>query len=187
MVVGGAPDYAYSIIANGSGAIVPPMGGAYTAGRTPNTTDVVAVRDANRIVVMATIKVGPGVSIAPASPKVASRATLPLTATGGSGKGYKWKLSDNRSGATLDAATGVYTAGDVTVAAVSDVVEVTDSLGNTASVTIRVDRSAHVNIGGGSGCDCGVAPGETGFGAGSALALVSIIAGLTLSRRRRRA
>ena len=181
LVSGGARDYAFSIVTSGSGATVTQTGGQYTAGKIPNTTDVIAVKDANRIVVMVTIKVGPGVSITPAAPVVASGSALQFVATGGSAQGFKWKLSDNRSGGVIDVSTGAYVAGNVLGAGVNDVVDVVDSLGNTASVTIHVDRAIHTSIGGGSGCDCGVVS-ASGFGGG----LGAMVVGLALAIRRRR-
>jgi hypothetical protein len=185
VVSGGAPDYVFSILTNGSGATISQMDGTYTAGKTPNTSDVIAVKDANRIVAMATIKVGAGVGITPAAPTTTAGATVLLAASGGSGQGYKWKLTDNRSGGTIDAGTGAYTAGHVT-SAVTDKVEVTDSLGNTATAAIHVDRAAHIDIGGGSGCDCGIASGGMSSGLGGLFAIGSLAVAMTLTRRRRR-
>src|SRR6185369_12446699 len=53
-----------------------------------------------------------------------------------SGVGYTFALDPNGSGGTIDAATGEYVAG--TAGDVSDVVTVTDSLGNSATTTITV-------------------------------------------------
>ena len=60
-------------------------------------------------------------------------------ASGGSGTGYLWTFVSNGSGAALNASTGVYTAGST--GSTTDVVSATDSLGNTAAVTITVTAS----------------------------------------------
>ena len=106
-----------------------------------------------------------------------------LVATGGSDTGFTWALVDAGSGGSIDAATGVYTACAAPTAGASDVVEVTDSLGNTARVSIRPAAALKVTASGGRGCGCGcdtAGPGTPSF------ALLGLAAAFVLARRRRR-
>jgi hypothetical protein len=136
LVTGGAGGYAFSLTVNGSGGSVDPLSGNYVAGSAGNTTDLVTVTDANGVTAVITINIGPGISLAPATPAVAPRGMVTFTASGGSGTGYRFTLTAGPSGGVIDATSGVYLAG--ATAAVVDVVGVTDSLGNTASVSISV-------------------------------------------------
>jgi len=142
-VAGGAPPYVFTLTTNGSLGAVDPMTGSYTAGVTPATTDVVSISDKNGATTSAVITVGDGLSIAPASPTVAPRQSIPFGASGGSGTGYLYVLTTNASGGTIVAATGVYTAGGT--GGVADVVTVTDSLGNTDTVTVSVGGTLVLN------------------------------------------
>src|SRR5262249_32923734 len=108
-VTGGAPGYVFSITSNGSGGTIDPATGAYVAGSSPDTTDYITVTDQNGAVINVVVTVGPGVTIVPAQPSTAPRGTIALGATGGSGTGYLFILSDNQSGGSVVAATGAYT------------------------------------------------------------------------------
>ena len=55
---------------------------------------------------------------------------------GGSGLGFVWSISQNPSGGSIDATTGVYNAGSSTH--VVDVVRATDSLGNVGEVSVSI-------------------------------------------------
>jgi hypothetical protein len=135
-VSGGAPAYVFSISSNGSGGTIDPASGAYTAGSNPESTDVVLVADQNGAVTNVVVNVGRGVAIVPAQPATAPLGSLAFGATDGSGTGYVFVLADNQSGGSINAASGVYTAGSK--GAVADLVTVTDSLGNSASVSVAV-------------------------------------------------
>jgi MYXO-CTERM domain-containing protein len=80
---------------------------------------------------------------------------LAFAVQGGSGAGYVWALTTHASGGTLNASTGAYVAGNT---AGSDVLRVTDSLGNTGGATITVKAVAVPTGDGGvdSGTDSGV-------------------------------
>jgi MYXO-CTERM domain-containing protein len=156
-VTGGAGPYSFTLTSNKSGGNINPTTGQYTAGTTGNSVDVITVTDANGVSTTVTITVGPGITIAPAKPTVAAGGTIPLTATGGSGTGYTWRLTDASGGGTIDPATGVYSAPHTSATGGTDVVQVTDSLGNTASLSVKVTASATVTTflsGGASGCGC---------------------------------
>jgi uncharacterized repeat protein (TIGR01451 family) len=183
-VSGGAGDYTFTLAQASSGGTVNHTDGLYQAGKTPSVTDVVAVHDANNVALQVTIVVGVGITIAPSTPSVPSLTALTLTATGGSGRGYSWKVIDNRSGGSVDAPGGTFTAGRVDTGSVIDVVQATDSLGNTAIVPIKVTRALRTGIGGGAGCDCTVPGARVRFGWLTVLALVAFA---VLARRRRSA
>jgi len=114
------------------------------------------------------INVTAGVSISPASPSVGPKGTLTLTATGGSGSGFTWSLPTNASGGSIVATSGAYTAGPA--AGVTDVVGVTDSLGNMATANVTVPST-------GGGCASGDARGP---------AFAAVLAVILLRRRRPR-
>ncbi|HEY4183670.1 MAG TPA: MYXO-CTERM sorting domain-containing protein [Polyangia bacterium] len=136
MAGGGTAPYTFTLTGNQSGGMINGATGAYVAGTAGGTTDTVTVTDSSSITGMATIMVGPGVSVTPTATTVAPRGAQTFVASGGSGTGYTFALSTNNSGGTINGSTGAYTAG--TTASVSDVVTATDSLGNTALVTIMV-------------------------------------------------
>jgi MYXO-CTERM domain-containing protein len=146
---------------------------------------VVSVKDANGVTTAVQITVGPGITVMPGMTTVGSRGAISLKATGGSGMGYIWSLAKNRSGGTIDATTGAYTAGTVVSGTVTDTITVTDSLGNEGSAAIEVTRAKNITIGGGSGCDCATA-GNTPNGRLAAVALLALACGLTRTRIRRR-
>ncbi len=135
-VSGGSPAYVFSISSNGSGGSIDPATGAYTAGSNPDSTDVVLIADHNGAVTNVVVNVGRGVAISPAQPATAPRGSIAFGATNGSGTGYVFVITDNQSGGSIDPASGAYTAG--AKGGVADLVTVTDSLGNTASVLIAV-------------------------------------------------
>ena len=135
-VTGGAPGYAFSISGNGSGGSIDPSSGAYTAGAKPDSTDVISIEDRNGAITNVIVNVGPGVGIVPDQPSVPPRGTVAFGGVNGSGTGYVFTLEDNKSGGSIVALTGAYTAGPT--GDVADLVTVTDSLGNTNSVSVAV-------------------------------------------------
>ena len=139
--VGGG--YVFTVRTNGSGGNIVGSTGVYTAGDTGDSTDIIEVTDpfGNRATLA--VAVGPGITITPAALLAPPHGTLTLVATGGSGAGYHFALTSNVSGGTLDATSGHYTAGSTTD--VIDAVQVTDTLGNTASATIAVGGALTVN------------------------------------------
>ncbi len=143
---GSGAGYTWSLFTNNSGGSIVPGTGVYTAGSTGGVTDTVQLMDSLSNTTTATIAVSAGVAIAPATLSLAPRATQSLTASGGSGTGYTWSMATNNSGGTIDASTGLYTAG--TTGHVADLVRVLDSLGNTAtlSVSITAGPATHVTV-----------------------------------------
>jgi hypothetical protein len=133
---GGTAPYTWSLATNASGGAIDSGTGAYTAGPTPSVTDVVRVTDSTGSTATRDVAVGPGITIQPLTASVTANGSLTFTASGGSGTGFAWALAANASGGTIDSGSGAYTAGPT--ASVTDVVRVTDSLGNTASVDVAV-------------------------------------------------
>ena len=131
----GTPGYTFSMRTSPSGGTVVAATGAYTAGATPSVSDTVMVTDLEGMSAIATVTVGPGISLSPQTPRVAPRGSVTFTATGGSGTGFMYTVSTNLSGGNVVATTGVYTAGTSTA---TDIVTVTDSLGNTATTPVTV-------------------------------------------------
>jgi MYXO-CTERM domain-containing protein len=124
--------------------------GIYTAGPDPYTQDTVEVSDELNRTATGTLTVGPGVSATFAG-IVHPHQTVHLTAAGGSGDGYQWMLTSSQSGATLEL-DGTFTAGAQTG---SDVVTVSDPLGNSATQDITVAEGAELTITGGGSVSTG--------------------------------
>ncbi|HEY6004208.1 MAG TPA: choice-of-anchor D domain-containing protein [Anaeromyxobacter sp.] len=176
---GSGAGYAWSLDMNASGASLDASTGAYTAGPTPNVTDVVRVTDSLSNFATQSVTVTAGVSIAPSAASVATHGTLIFTASGGSGTGLAWSLATNSSGGSIDTATGAYQAGST--GTVTDVVRVTDSLGNAATASVSVTAPAQPPAGQAPGKSGGC--GSTGAEGGGLLALAAWIVALRLSRR----
>jgi len=140
---GGQGAYVYTLATNASGGVINASTGAYTAGPTPNVTDIVRVTDAASATTTATVTVSAGVSISPTSAAVAPRGSRTFTASGGSGIGLTFSLSINGSGGSINGSTGAYLAG--ATASATDVVTVTDSLGNAATATVTVGAGVSIN------------------------------------------
>ncbi len=135
----------WSLETNASGGSIDRASGLYRAGTTPDVDDVVRVTDASGNSARATLHVGAGVTIAPASPPTVSpRGSLDFVASGGSGSGYVFAVTTNRSGGSIDA-QGHYIAGPGT--SVQDTITVTDSLGNARSVVVRVGAGVSITPG----------------------------------------
>jgi hypothetical protein len=132
---GGVPPYSYSLASNASGALINGTG-VYTAGTKGNVTDIVRVTDQAGSSVTAIVTVGAAITITPAKPTVPPNGSVNFNATGGSNTGYVWALTKNSSNGSIVAGTGKYTAGSGTNT--FDTVQVTDSLGNKASVNVSV-------------------------------------------------
>ncbi|HET6436622.1 MAG TPA: OmpA family protein, partial [Anaeromyxobacter sp.] len=148
--------FAWSLSTNASGGTIDPSSGAYTAGATPDVTDVVRVEDSLGNLATVEVTVGPGISITPLEPGAYPGQTVTLVAQGGSGTGYTWSMvSVTSNGGTIDPTTGVYTAG--TARGATDIVEVTDSLQNVATVDVAVWPDWKP-----AGSGCGTLGGGTG-------------------------
>jgi len=182
-VSGGAAPLMYALTTNGSGGSINATTGVYTAGALGNTSDVITVRDANGATVTVTVQVGSGLTIAPVAGPVQTAQQKALVASGGSGSGFVWSVVSSGSGGTVVAATGAYTAGPH---AGTDVIRVTDSLGNTAQISIPVVLASSASAPSSGGCGCQL---TSGFGSATGTLAVTILLalGLLLATRRRRA
>jgi MYXO-CTERM domain-containing protein len=139
---GGVPPYTFGFVSNASIGNITSSGG-YTAGSKGSVTDIVHVLDSVGNTANATVIVGAGVTINPSKPTAAPGGTVNFTASGGSGAGFAWTISQNSSNGGIGATTGVYHAGAGTNSV--DTVKVTDSLGNTATVQVSVGAGLAVD------------------------------------------
>lgn len=182
-VQGGTAPYTFALVTNGSQGTVEASTGVYTAGVRGGATDVLEVTDAVGLTARATITVTAGVTITPPNATLAPGATQAFTASGGTDTGFTWTVDTNLSGGTIDAATGAYQAGPT--GGVTDVVLVTDSVGNTAIATVSVlavaDQTPFAQRPPVSGWSCGCGAVDEGVGLVPLLGLAL----LALGRRRR--
>jgi hypothetical protein len=74
--------------------------------------------------------------VTPTNAKTSAGGLVTFRASGGTGTGYTWSITDNQSGGSIVAGTGVYTAG--TRLGLEDTIQVTDSGGATASQVVRI-------------------------------------------------
>lgn len=160
----GAGGYVYGFQSTGSGASIDGATGAYTAGTTGSTTDVVLVTDSSGDIGLATVTVGPGVGISPSSPTTPPRGTITFSASDGSGTGYTWAVTPNNSGATISGA-GVYKAGSTPN--VTDTVKATDSLGNIATVSVSVGPGVSITPSGSTVAPLGTVSFSASDGSGT--------------------
>ncbi|MBI4178050.1 discoidin domain-containing protein [bacterium] len=147
---GGVPPYVYLLPTNHSGAKIS-ADGIYTAGATSGVSDIIRVTDAAGTFLEAKVDVRAALIIDPTDATVESGKTQKFTAAGGSGK-YTYSIPDNKSGGTIDPASGEYTAG--ATVNVTDVVQVKDADGNAATATVHVnapkiapDPGTHLAVG----------------------------------------
>ncbi|HEX4457108.1 MAG TPA: hypothetical protein VIA18_04015, partial [Polyangia bacterium] len=134
---GGAGGFKYSVVSP-SGGTIGATSGVYVAGAVGSVTDVVTVTDVAGATASASVLVGPAITLSPPSATVYPHGSLTITPSGGAG-GYKCALTTNMSGGTIDANSCIYTAG--ATGKVTDVVVVTDSLSNIASLAINVSAA----------------------------------------------
>ncbi|HEY4183698.1 MAG TPA: Ig-like domain-containing protein [Polyangia bacterium] len=132
---GSGMGFVFSLAEAASGGAIDAASGVYTAGPTPNVSDMVTVTDSLGNMVTVAVMVGAGVTISPTTTNLSPLGTVSFSVAGGSGAGFVFALADSPSGGSI-AANGAYTAG--ATGDVTDVVSVTDSLGNTASAAVSV-------------------------------------------------
>ncbi|MFW6023352.1 MAG: SBBP repeat-containing protein, partial [Myxococcota bacterium] len=140
---GSGEGYTWSLESDGSHGATIDEEGLYAAGASEEATDRVRATDSLGNFAEVEVSVGAGIAINPPAPETPPRGAVTFTATGGSGEGHVWAVVDNESGASVDAESGEYTAGPD--GASTDTVEVTDSVGNVASVTIEVGPGVSVD------------------------------------------
>ncbi len=140
---GSGTGFTWAMVSAPSGGSIGAGSGAYTAGATGSSTDVIRVTDSLGNTTTASITVTAGVSISPASASVTPKGTQSFSASGGSGSGYVWTVLTNNSLTATISGAGLYTAG--TKGSVTDVVRVTDSLGNVATVNVTVTAGVGIS------------------------------------------
>ena len=143
----------WTLATNASGGAIDGASGAYTAGPIGSVIDVVQVSDSLANTATASVTVTAGVSISPATTSVPVGGSIAFAASGGSEGGYVWKLSVNASGGSIDAGSGQYRAGST--GNVADMIQVTDSLGNSATRSVAVTTAAMGSATAGCGCSAG--------------------------------
>jgi hypothetical protein len=74
--------------------------------------------------------------VSPTNAKTSAAGIVNFRAAGGTRTGYTWSITDNQSGGSIVAGTGVYTAG--ALLGVEDTVQVIDSGGATTTQIVRV-------------------------------------------------
>jgi MYXO-CTERM domain-containing protein len=133
---GAGTDFEWGFVVNFSGGTLDPVSGLYTAGAKGNGTDVVEVSDGLGNRARLNIRVGAELSVSPATVDLPAGGQQRFVVSGGSGRGYRWALSQNRSGGNIDAESGDYRAGALALSV--DIITVHDELGNTATATVNV-------------------------------------------------
>jgi hypothetical protein len=73
--------------------------------------------------------------VTPTNAKTSAGGLVTFRAAGGTGP-YTWSITDNQSGGSIVAATGVYTAG--TLIGLEDTIKVTDSAGASSTQVVRI-------------------------------------------------
>jgi hypothetical protein len=139
---GSGTGYLWGFVTNASGGSLSGTGD-YIAGATSGVTDLISVMDSLGNPASTTVSVTLTLTVMPSSASVAPHSGELFTASGGSGTGYHWALVTNASEGTISP-SGLYTAGGT--GGVTDVVGVTDSVGNSATAKVTVTTS---------GCGCG--------------------------------
>jgi hypothetical protein len=133
---GSGGGYTWSLVRAASGGTIDDFG-VYTAGSAAGT-DEIAVTDGAGSRSTTNISVVSGLTISPSAPVVYQGTKMGFVARGGTGEGYTWTIGTNGSGGEVTK-LGAYTAGTPEASAnVTDTVRVTDSAGNSASVSITV-------------------------------------------------
>lgn len=151
---GGSGNFTWALYVNASGGTISAQG-LYVAGAVGKVTDAITVTDSLGNVASALVSVGVSLSITPASVTVKPDGTVSFSASGGSDTGISWSLAVDGSGARIDAATGIYVAGDQPGL---DAVQARDSLGDTAVTIVVVGQPNSAPLDAGTTPDAAVAP-----------------------------
>jgi hypothetical protein len=134
---GGTPPYKFSV---NTADVIDATSGYFRASATRGAIAVVTVTDALNNTATALVTVGAALS-AQSSPNgtVSSGDIVQFTATGGAASDHEWQMTTNNSGGFIGRNTGIYQGGCAQGSGtVTDVVQVTDLLGNTATAKIAV-------------------------------------------------
>ncbi len=165
--IGGAGGYKFAVITSpAAGGTIGADSGLFTAGTNGGVTETVDVKDTADRHATTTVTVGPSLTITPATANPAGNSQVQFSAAGGSGAGYAFSIETSQSGASIDGASGLYTAGPN---GGQDVVKLVDSVGNEARATLNVTAAPNNGSSGGSngGTSSGTPGSNGGPGAGS--------------------
>jgi hypothetical protein len=135
---GGTPPYKFSV---NTGDVIDATSGYFRASATRGASAVVTVTDAQNNTSSASVTVGAAL-FAQSSPNgtVSTGDIVQFTATGGAASDHEWIITTNNSGGFIGRNTGIYQGGCAQGSGtVTDVVQVTDLLGNTATTKIAVN------------------------------------------------
>lgn len=152
VVSGGWAPYTVTFVPD-TGSTGELLGDTYTAGGEGDVVDRVRITDLTgdpAAVATLVVHVGPRVRLYPPAASVAPREALPLVGLGGAPP-YTFTIRQMQSGTAEDPASvspdGTYVAGtNLGGAACTDVVRVTDSLGQHAETTIQVGAPLALSI-----------------------------------------
>jgi hypothetical protein len=133
----GTPPYRFTV--NTADAI-DATSGYFRASVTRGAAVTVTVTDALNRTATASVTVGAALVARSSSASISSGETAQLTATGGAASDHEWFVTTNNSGGFVGRNTGIYQGGCAQGSGtVTDTVEVTDLLGNTATTTLSVN------------------------------------------------
>jgi uncharacterized protein (TIGR03382 family) len=132
---GSGSDSVWSFVTNGSGGSIDLHTGQYQAGLNSHTVDLVKAQDSLGNVGEASVAIGSGMGLSPASASISPRGTVAFAGFGGTNK-FVWSLLSSPSGGTIDPSTAVYTAGPK--GNVQDEVYAKDDAGNVATALVAV-------------------------------------------------
>lgn len=133
---GGTPPLSYSMVSGGGS--IDSVSGVYTAPASSGSA-VVRVSDSLGATADANVTVNAALAISPSSQTLAINGTLSFSSSGGV---IPYTYSVVSGSGSINASTGAYTASASTG---TDVVRVTDSLGNTTDATITINNALGIN------------------------------------------
>ncbi|BBO82779.1 hypothetical protein DSCO28_33450 [Desulfosarcina ovata subsp. sediminis] len=131
----GEPPYTFGFLNNQSGGSIDAETGLYTAGSLTGVTDTITVTDSELYTVQAKVTIAGPAEISPQTVTVAVNGNVNFDAYDGVPP-FTFEIVDNQSGATINADTGLYTAG--ATSEVVDVVRMTDAVSTTSDATVTV-------------------------------------------------
>lgn len=134
--IDGLPPFIFQIFDNQSGGTIDPATGLYEAGAISGVTDIVRMTDAELTTSDATVSIiGTPLVISPKTVTVSAGGTVTFSASGGIPP-YVYSMQSNPSGGSINANSGIYTAGNTT--GVTDSVKVIDNIGASSMAQVIV-------------------------------------------------
>lgn len=134
---GGTGEYRFEVLQNESGGVLNTLTGAYLAGPTAETTDIIQLIDLGcEGEATATVTIPKALDVAPLSAEVDRGVSFLFEITGGSGD-FRCNLLTNGSGGTLDTYGCEYTAGTKDGVDVARVVDVATGQFQDSYITVK--------------------------------------------------